>query len=150
MLNDNQDLIIIDLASFFTLDEMVALFLPQKEEKESSDPKVLEKHNRVAMAPQIKRFVAKKQQQGVKQEKSLKKHEISEFLPYYMESITQLCLKILNKATLEKEDQLSLNCQFKRIAWENDHDSENGHPASPEYYFEKLEEMIIQELNIAI
>lgn len=150
MLNKSFEIMIIDLASFFTFDEIHEFFSTRvvkkgpyaKEEKQIKELK-------------IEQFFSKNTQLFEKLKKIYQDHELSDvimkrkardylllsYLTYYFDKITDACVQIFLKSDLNRNSRVNLRTKIKRFAWNYEEDAEEEIDQPILYYIQELKHL---------
>lgn len=139
MLTQNYELMIIDVASFFTFDEIHEFFSTRVVKKGVYMDE--EKHIKEL---KLEQFFCKNPELFEKMQKIYEEHEVSEvtmkhkgrdrlllsYLTYYFDKITDTCVQILLRSDLKRNDKIKLRSKIKLSAWsyEEDVDEEIDQP----------------------
>lgn len=116
MLNKSRDVKIIDLSSFFSFQEI-------RDHYQSS-----EKSN-----PKIKQFAIRHQVYSSKI-----KTPISQYIVDNFDDVAELCIRILMRAQLTREERLHIKAELKTIAWTCDLDHQEGAAIQFESYLDEV------------
>lgn len=175
MLSDEGELMIIDLASFFTFDELFSYVattenLEEPQQKEQT-VKISATHARLADKPEaapilqaekIRQFFLRKpelfaQLKRARQPNTMV-HKFAAPIPgsdgsaesnannpnyagllcYYFDNITEICIKILKKSNLNREDKINLQAEIKKLSWNYLEDFDEGKEVFFDDYMDKL------------
>lgn len=136
MLSDSSDVMIIDLASFFSWQELMGYV---KEESEEVEKKGLVVESDIVRKKKIEEFFAKNSALYLELKKifSLNARAIAGdeekveraklyFHAFYFDRITSAAIGIVDKSNLDKETKLALKTDIKRLSWSFEEDSEDG------------------------
>lgn len=131
MLNQNHEIMIIDLASFFTFDEVHQFFRthvvkkgPGENEKYvqpkkldyffSKNPELFEKMKTV--------FHEYDDSESVLMKRKANDRLMLSYLTYYLDNITNTCAQLLVKSDMSRSDRMELRTNFKRLSWNYEED----------------------------
>ncbi|MEM1283512.1 MAG: protein kinase [Chlamydiota bacterium] len=136
MLDDKSDAVIIDLASFFSWNELVKY---ANKDSNSSKKKAIAVHADLIREKKLDAFFKQhpKILNALKKDTSLLSKSKPEndqriedtkllYHPYYFDKITEAVVSIIGKSTLEKEEKLAIRAEVKKLAWSFKEDSEDG------------------------
>lgn len=165
MLANPLDVKIIDLASFYTFNELFnyatsenkteKILLPPTPRSSSKpvndikiqrffmqNPKLLEKVKVAAKKIKKKEKLAKgiwMNSIGVGKNNRLQiRSEMLPLLSYYLDSITEMCIEFLYKTDYSREEKLQRRVAFKLLAWNYYEDAEEGLLVPIDDYFDQL------------
>ncbi len=128
MLTSEADTMIVDLASFFSYDELFVFFNGANEKKAMVQKKPLGKREK-----KLKQFLSDNPKLAQKLQninqmvpKSVEIDHENEFmltfLVYYFERITEVCNEIIAKSNLSRDEKTEIRIDVKKIAWEYSED----------------------------
>lgn len=162
MLTHDNRVKIIDLAGFFTWEELAVVFrwkefseaegdsLP----KENAEEKVLEKKIEGLFAPKraaiLKRFFKKNPQAKEMIHLAVQKNDkqslakLQKWLsPFYINEVTESPVFLLSRSEVDKENRIEQRIRLKKVAWDFLEDTEDGTPTAPvDDYFERAKEAV--------
>lgn len=129
MINKASDITFIDLASFFTFEELTGSYL-----KESSQTSVKEKP---LSKKEMKLLHFLPPDAPLAQYDAV--HNLELFiLCTYLDQITEMCIQLIKKSDLDRERKIELYAAIKKNSWAFYEDLEDNVPASIENYFDQL------------
>jgi hypothetical protein len=154
---------VIDLASFFSFDEILGFAAKkEQEEEEKSKATIHPKNQAVAQhAPipdkikeqklelfflqhpkllenvqKLKKILAVKKAKQKKDQSDLKQK--MPLLSYYFNNITDMCIQLITKSDLSREKKLKFRVAIKKLAWNYLEDVEDELVVPIDIYFEQL------------
>lgn len=186
MLSDQEGLMIIDLASFFSFEELFnfvnqstslssssktlqtltnrgalalnlnALTLDEKSKKE---PKKIRNGkvkqfflNHPALFDHLKQMMAAEKKscsvpllaEIAEQKSTNNKNKLihAGFCSYYFELITKMCIKILEKATIARDERINMRVEINKLVWNYQEDLEEGKIISFNEYLDQLSQVL--------
>lgn len=167
MLANSFDTMIVDLASFYSIEELFNFATQEEEEKEDKAKTVKDKKARakhvMMKEKKLKRFflnhpkLLKKFQNAKKKNKDHKtpknknadidfeepnQQQMMPLFSYYFDSITEICIQLILKSDLSREEKLRLRSDIKMLAWNYSEDIEDDLIVPIDYYFEQLIEIL--------
>lgn len=157
MINDDSDAIIIDLASFFSWQELIGYV---KEKSSSLEQKRFGVQNDVIKNQKLEKFFAshtelfeKLQRMDSLQTRQFTTNDVKAeqakilFTPYYSDLITDAVASIIQKSSLQKDTKLSKMAEIKKLTWSLQEDSEDGltKTGSLDEFIEELHHIITPE-----
>lgn len=191
MIDKNVDLMVIDLASFFSFEELFTFVYNEAKEKaekqKASTQKKLEPYAKAMQmeisekppeavlppkrAEKLKAFfqqypeifeeiqqrqsqqenpapqyaktlkmVSKKTSTNEKTPESSppKESDKSPFQSYYLNSITEMCIYLISKSDLNRQDKINIRAEIKKIAWNSEEDLDEGKKVEFDAYLDEL------------
>ena len=60
----------------------------------------------------------------------------------YFENISEICIDIITKSDLNKQDRINMRGEIKKLAWSYTEDANEGLDIPIDYYFDKLSEVL--------
>lgn len=148
MLNKNYELMVIDLASFFTFDEIYTYFQTKITESSARDV-----HNaQMFKNAKIEQFFSENPQLFQKMEFLHKKNAgiasedegrikdaiILYLLTDYFNRITDTCVALVLKSDIERNERIALRTKLKNVAWAYEEDVDEGIDLPISHYIEQL------------
>jgi serine/threonine protein kinase len=160
MLSHSLDTMVIDLASFYSFDEILN-FAQEKQQEEEEQPKVIKNQVDAQFAPvkkaKLKQFFLQnpgllekvvkahnknKKEQPAKNKKPQKidsdQIQMMPLLSNYFNNITEICVRFITKSNLSREKKLKLRTAIKILAWNYLEDVEENLVVPIDYYFDQL------------
>ncbi len=139
MIDENADIMVIDLASFFSYDEVLQGLESYGTYKNSPlSPRMDKIHKFFAGNP----LLLKKLQSTLKvkgtESQALAKAELD---AYYFDNVTDMTRTILHKAKLSREEKVEFSSKIKTLSWIFTYDVEEGQ-------YPMLEEQFIELVNL--
>lgn len=159
MLAHSSDAMVIDLASFYSFEEILNFATKEKDEEKPKAAKNQAVHAQVAhvQGKKLKQFflqnpkLLKKIQKTNKKNKKdkvaknakLKKVEFDQkqmmpILSHYFNDITEVCVHLITKSDLSREEKLRLRTTIKMLAWNYFEDVDEDLVIPIDYYFDQL------------
>lgn len=167
MMDNTQGIKIIDVASFFTREEIVNFFykiteeeLENSEETPPAENTPVEQEsvremkmkqffkNNMKVFRQIKQQIENTQAYGANASAKLAQPSIdlTPVMSYYFNRIVEICRKIISKSELDREIKVELYSELVKLSFEYEEDVEEELQTPPDFYLDKLSELI-QEQN---
>ena len=139
MVDQSNNIKIIDLASFFSVDEMTTFAKqqsPNQSEQEKGYPiKDNKMHKFFGKNPQL---LTKMQEKKPSKQQDFDQVQFGYMLSYYFNTLTDFCASILSKSDMTREEKFELRAQIKKVAWAYTEDIEDGLNVSIDDYFDQL------------
>lgn len=147
MLTQNYELMVIDLASFFTFDEIHSYFMSKiVEHKGDVQNKQLFKEAK------LEQFFSKNPNLFARMQNLCQGNTIPAptantelqnamlifLLTDYFNRITDTCVELVLKSDLERDERISLRTKLKNFAWAYEEDADEGIEKPISYYIEQL------------
>jgi len=156
MMDFTKHIKVIDLASFYTFDELYQFAANPDSQQEvqtsyEDSPHKLDGKEKRPMLKQFfsahpkllkemqKPFAAKKipPQNDAKQDPAM-----TPMLSYYFDRITEVCIDLLIRSNFPREQKIALRTTIKTLAWNYTEDAEEGKRSSIDDYFNRLTRII--------
>lgn len=150
MLNQSFDIMIIDLASFFTFDEIHEFFStkvvkkgPHIEEEKSVREMKIEQFfsNNPALFEKMQRVYQDNDLADIKAKGKVHDHLLLSYLTYYLDQMTEVCIQIILKSDLDRKSRMSLRAEIKRLAWNYEEDVDEQIEKPLIQYIQKLKQI---------
>ncbi len=160
---NNNDIKFVDVASFFTFDELLAYFyhIKKSEEKAESNPIMEQKLAKIRLNPsQIAKLDAHFKENPEKmallkainlgidnhfaaKDSEKEKNDLRNFYLYYyfnsyIEDITRILAEVHTKSECTKEDRINHKIRLNKMVWEYQDDQDEGHYYPFDYLLEKM------------
>lgn len=161
MISDAHELMIIDLASFFTFDEIFQFILNVKEEELEEEPTVVTEEEPTAKENKEKKLkvffkknmnLFKKIKTELKQNnpvdvknnfrKAKSEPDRTPILASNFDKVVAICRRILAKSDMDRQDKLDLYSSMTRLSFEYQEDMEERLKIPAQYYLNQLKETI--------
>lgn len=131
MLNKNHEIMIIDVASFFTFDEIREYFSTKVIKKGPDTGQLM-----LMKDVKIEQFFSKNRELFEEMQKIYEDQELSEvrmkhkvrdrlllsYFTYYYDKITDACVQLLLRSKLGRKDKIDLRTKIKRSSWSYEED----------------------------
>lgn len=150
MLNQDFEIMVIDLASFFNFDEIHDFFstkvikkAPEKTQEKmikemkieqffSKNPLLFEKLHKIYQEHDL---------EDIEMKRKVHDHLLLSYLTYYFDRITEVCVQIVLRSDLGRDERMNLRTKIKRAAWNYDEDADEGIDQPLLYYIQKLKQL---------
>lgn len=149
MLDRNYELMVIDLASFFTFEEINDFFVAKssKSSTEVQERQLFKEAKLEQFFAENPRLFAKMQQvyQGNVARSSgkseMRNHILLIYLVEYFNRITDSCVDLILKSDLDRGERIALRTKLKNYAWNYEEDADEGIDQPISYYLEQLSKL---------
>ena len=150
MLNKSYELMMIDLASFFTFDEIHEYFstrvvkkgFSNTEGKQIKDLKIEQFFSKNAeLFEKMQEIYENEALSEVKMKRKARDRLLLSYLTYYFDKITDACVQIILRSDLDRNSKINFRTKIKRSAWsyEEDVDEEVDQPIL--HYLHELKQL---------
>lgn len=130
MIDDKKEIMVIDLASFFSKDEAFDMFRIQKEMARVQE---FQKEFQKEFQPWVNNNIVNQPDYA---------NYKSQLYLNYFEKISDLCIAIFLKSNIKRDERINIQTEIKSIFWNYAIDIEEEITLPLDYYFEKLEEVL--------
>lgn len=162
MISDDFELMMIDLSSFFTFDELVQLksylYSGSKSESEPntatstqsekttrqtiSNPRLQklarELKQYLSANPRLNEQFKQRSLEARGDTQKIRQTILDIYFPYHFDRITNICVGVLSKTDLSKEEKIDHQTKIKRLAWSYLYDAEDGIHEPIETHLDRL------------
>lgn len=136
MLNQDQEVKIIDLSSFFSFEEI-------KEHCKSREESSNETYTKIAAFKKIEQFAKRHPALKALKGYSSKSHTpISKYAVSNFDDVTEICIRIMLRAKLTREERMHIRRELKLIAWNCEADLEDGKVIHFESYLNSIDQLL--------
>jgi len=140
MVSQNHEVKIIDLSSFFSFQE-IRDHCATSEKSSSSTYQNPAAHKKAAKIEQFcKRHPALKALKNAYTDKTAT--PISHFVVRNFDDITEICIRVMLRAKLTREERLNIRADLKKISWNCDADLEEGKTIHFEEYLDSIDALL--------
>lgn len=153
MLTDSLDTMVVDLASFYSFDEVLAL-AKNLNQKGNAIEKAIHKnnfheeklHKFFQQNPDILSKIQEEMNNTViAKGPSLENDQYKIMMPmlsYNLERISELCIHLINRSDLDRETKINLFVSIKKLAWNYAEDTDEDLVIPVDLYLEQLVEVL--------
>jgi hypothetical protein len=152
MVDNKANLKVIDLASFFTLEELFGVIadLTDSYYDYNAIERIIDQKFALKRGKILKQFFRKNPEllkkslphKNAKEGKNEIKLDKLHNIKFWFYSITEEQIYILNKSAMDRGQRLDLRCGIKRTLWELEEDISEGVEADLESYFDQLSSLL--------
>lgn len=149
LLDKEGNLTIIDLGSFFSVEELQQILNrpPSIQEKNPFFQPTTPAHKIERIHKKIFHLKNKIEKKRAHHQREAISFACEVFLPRYIDDITEMALYVLKSGDLSRKEFLFLSTKIKQIAWEYDYDADYNSADSANHYFYKLYEIFQESIS---
>lgn len=150
MMNEDHEIMIIDIASFFTFDEIHEYFSTKVVKKGPRG-----EDNTLVKNMKLEQFFSRNPELFEKLQKTFDGHDLGDivmkrksrdhlvlsYMTYYFDKMTEACVQIVYKSNLDRKSRIDLRAKMKLFAWNYEEDVEEEIDRPILYYIQTLKQL---------